>query len=245
MAGRQPIAILLETADFAVLEKPAGLAVTPGRGGGPSVEGLLAIGWPKGRDPPRAVHRLDQDTSGCLLVARRARALRGLAEAFARGEVRKVYLAIVSPGPEQPGGVVDAPLAKRSTRREGWRMVMAADGKPALTRWRCLGSKGDRALLALLPATGRTHQLRVHVQALAPGAAIVGDPVYGRGELGGLMLHAAALGFEWNGRRWSASSPLPDRFPAWARRAAEGQVDDLLAASEAIMASAIRPGSGR
>lgn len=245
MAGRQPIAILLETADFAVLDKPAGLPVTPGRGGGPSVEGWLATGQPKGRDPQRAVHRLDQDTSGCLLVARRARALRGLAEAFARGEVRKVYLALVRPGPEQPEGIVEAPLAKRSTRRAGWRMVMAADGKPSLTRWRSIGRSGDHALLAFLPATGRTHQLRVHAQALGRGCAIIGDPVYGRGEAGGLMLHAAALDFEWKGRRWTVSSPLPDRFPAWARDAADGQLDGLLTASEAIMASAIRPGSGR
>ncbi|MFN7177312.1 MAG: RluA family pseudouridine synthase, partial [Thermaurantiacus sp.] len=193
MAARQPIAILLETADFLVVDKPAGIPVTPGRRGGPSLEGLLAAERPKVHHPPRAVHRLDQDTSGCLLLARRARALRQLGRAFAEGQVAKLYLAVVSPGPEQAEGLVDAPLAKVSRPADGWRMVMAENGKPARTRWRRLATEGDEALVALLPETGRTHQLRVHAQALAPGAAIIGDRVYGRSDRSGRMLHAAAL----------------------------------------------------
>jgi tRNA pseudouridine32 synthase/23S rRNA pseudouridine746 synthase len=243
MATRQPIPILLETGDFLVVDKPAGMPVTRGRKGGPSVEGVLARSLASGREPPRAVHRLDQDTSGCLLLARRARALRGLGRAFAEGTVEKLYLAVISPGPQQPEGLIAAPLEKISSPGKGWRMIVAEGGKPARTRWRCLARQGEEALLAFFPETGRTHQLRVHAQLLAPGAAIIGDTVYGHPGREGLLLHAACLRFPWQEKRWSAAAPFPARFPTWARAALPDQLEGLLAASDWIMADAIRSGS--
>lgn len=237
-----PPPVLYRAPGLLVVDKPAGLAVTTPRRGGPSVERLLArqLG-PRHR--PRAVHRLDRDTSGCLAVALRAAELRWLAAAFAAGAVGKLYLAIVAPGPDEETGEVAAPLAKRSSRAAGWRMAVDPQGRPAVTRWRVLARRGESALLLLQPQTGRTHQLRVHAQALAPGGAIVGDPIYGRGEPGGLLLHAAVLELPGPRARAVVTSPLPGRFPAWARDAAARHLGAAEGSSEAIIASAMRPGS--
>ena len=237
----QELTELARAPGLLVVDKPAGVDVTPPRRGGLSVEGLLAARIGAG-GPPRAVHRLDRDTSGCLAVALRASVHRALAAAFAAGAVGKDYLAVVAPAPEADQGVVRLPLAKRSSARSGWRMEPAAGGQPAETRWRVLALQGHSALLLLTPVTGRTHQLRVHARALAEGAAIVGDPLYGRGERGGLMLHAFRLDLPFGGGRLCVSAPCPARFPDWARIAA-GQMREMPGSSDAIMAAAIRSGS--
>jgi tRNA pseudouridine32 synthase/23S rRNA pseudouridine746 synthase len=163
----------------------------------------------------RPAHRLDRDTSGCLMLAKRPAALRRLMQAFAAREVAKAYLAVVAPAPEGDAGTVDLPLAKRSAPARGWWMEAARDGEPALTRWQVIARTGGTALVRLMPATGRTHQLRVHATALADGAAILGDPVYGRGEPGGLMLHAWRLGFaNAAGKPVEVVAPVPGRFRA-------------------------------
>lgn len=207
--GLRELVILHEDADCLVIDKPAGLAVHPGQATPDSLETRLAAAgsaW-------RPVHRLDRDTSGCLLLAKRPAALRRLQRAFAAREVAKTYLAAVAPPPQTPHGRIDAPLAKRSTRMRGWRMVVAEDGQTAMTRWEAVARRPGVALVRFLPETGRTHQLRVHATLLAPGAAILGDPVYGRGETGGLMLHAARIGFtDSAGRLLDVRSPLPARF---------------------------------
>lgn len=205
--------VLLEGHGWFVIDKPAGLAVHPGPATPHSLEQLLAARTP-GRPPPSPVHRLDRDTSGCLLVATRASAHRRLALAFAAGQVEKTYRAIVCNPPAAAAGTIDAALAKISSMEAGWRMIASAGGKAARTRWRVLARAGDSALVEFRPETGRTHQIRVHATLLAQGAAIRGDPVYGRGEAGGLMLHAYGLDFPGpaGDGRHRAVAALPSRF---------------------------------
>lgn len=205
--------ILLEGRNWFVIDKPAGLAVHPGPRTTDSLEDLLPFYAP-GRPAPHAVHRLDRDTSGCLLIARRASALRRHSAAFAAGAVLKLYWAIVVNPPAERTGLVSAPLAKRSTVEAGWRMHVDPTGKPARTHWEVLERKDAHALVAFRPETGRTHQIRVHAALLGPGAAIVGDPVYGRPDPAGMMLHARALGFvdPETETDVTAEAPCPDRF---------------------------------
>ena len=141
------------------------------------------------------VHRLDRDTSGCLLLSRNPKAHAKLQQAFEQGLVRKRYLAVldgvVGNGVEGEGGLIDIALAKVSTIEDGWRMVGSPDGKPSRTHWRLLAIKDGRSFVEFIPETGRTHQIRVHALD-GLGAAVVGDPVYGTGG-GETLLHAAEL----------------------------------------------------
>jgi len=197
-----------------VIDKPAGLAVDPPRDGSLSLENhleSLRFGFHRW---PTAVHRLDRDTSGCLLLARNPKAHARFTRAFEAGEVEKVYLAVLDGVPAGEAGVVDMPLAKVSSAAAGWRMVADAKGKAARTDWRVVVVRDGRALVELRPATGRTHQLRVHAAA-GLGAPIVGDAVYGRADRGGMLLHAARLTVPRPGKEAVvARAPLPDRFAA-------------------------------
>lgn len=215
MTGTAP-SILLSAKRFLVIDKPAGLAVHPGPQTPDSLESLLPLLAPPNRPAPAPVHRLDRDTSGCLLLARDRSALRQLAAAFADGRVRKTYHAIIEHPPASDTGRINAPLAKRSSSAEGWRMVPDPAGKPAATDWAILARHAHLALIRFQPRTGRTHQLRVHATLLGAGAAIVGDPIYGRAHPAGMMLHATSLTFP---DPWSeppdtktARAPCPSRF---------------------------------
>ena len=194
--------ILFIDGEALVIDKPAGLPVDTPRSGGPSVQGRineLKAGFQRA---PVPMHRLDQDTSGCLLLARNSKAVKRFQASFEKGEVRKSYLAVVAGElSEEEEGAVDLPLAKVSSARDGWRMTVDDGGKPALTRWRRIASAEGQTLLELRPETGRTHQLRIHAARglLAP---IVGDPVYGGARSGagamagldcGMLLHAWRL----------------------------------------------------
>ncbi len=205
--------ILLQTSRLLVIDKPAGLAVHPGPQTPHSLEALLPGYFPN-RPAPQPVHRLDRDTSGCLLLARTRSALRTLSAAFAAGAVEKLYWAILENPPEASSGRIDVPLGKISSAAQGWRIIPDPKGKPARTSWEILARQGPLALAAFRPETGRTHQIRVHATLLAPGCTIVGDPVYGSAHAAGMMLHARSLAFPdpETGQQEAAEAPCPDRF---------------------------------
>jgi tRNA pseudouridine32 synthase/23S rRNA pseudouridine746 synthase/23S rRNA pseudouridine1911/1915/1917 synthase len=179
-----------------VIDKPAGIAVHGGPGGGTNLEDMfdaLRFGWSR---PPALAHRLDRDTSGCLVLGRHPKALRKLGALFAAGRIEKTYWAIVHGAPAQDGGTIDQPLRKTTRRDGGWRMVPDPAGQAAVTDYRVLGRSDNLTWLELRPRTGRTHQVRVHCAAL--GCPIVGDPLYGERPSGDarlppLHLHARAL----------------------------------------------------
>ncbi len=161
-----------------VIDKPAGIAVHAGPGRGPNLEegfAALRFGLPR---PPALAHRLDRDTSGCLVLGRHAKALRRLGALFAAGRVEKTYWAIVEGEPPERDGRIETGL-KKLALGGGWKIVIDGEGPRAITNYRVRGRESGRSWLELKPTTGRTHQLRVHCAAL--GAPVVGDPVYGRG----------------------------------------------------------------
>jgi tRNA pseudouridine32 synthase / 23S rRNA pseudouridine746 synthase len=173
-----------------VIDKPAGVAVHKGPKGGESLEdyfGALRFGLPR---PPALAHRLDRDTSGCLVLGRHRKALAELGRLFKAGQVDKTYWAVVEGGPAEGEGRVNLPLGRKDATR-GWWMKHDPAGQPAVTIWKVMGRADRLAWLALEPLTGRTHQLRVHCAAM--GWPIVGDNVYGNAPRTGgpgLNLHA-------------------------------------------------------
>ncbi|HYD24880.1 MAG TPA: RNA pseudouridine synthase [Croceibacterium sp.] len=207
------VAILYEDGEALVIDKPGGLPMDRPRAGGPSLEEHLddlRLGFQR---RPVPVHRLDADTSGCLLLARNPKALKRFAAAFEARQVAKRYLGILAGIPEEKEGTVELALAKISSAAEGWRMIPAKKGKPALTEWRVVAESGGRALVEFRPVTGRTHQLRVH-SASGIGIPLLGDPVYGDGkDAWRTMLHAVALEVERDGKTpISATAPWPPEF---------------------------------
>lgn len=203
--------VLFLDGEALVVDKPAGLPVDAPRDGSLSVQShlqSLRFGFER---VPAPVHRLDRDTSGCLLFARNPGALKRFGQAFEAGAVAKTYWAVLDGAPDGEAGTVDMPLAKTSTREAGWRMVPDLSGKTARTVWRVLSVRDGRALVEMRPETGRTHQLRVHA-ASGLGRAIVGDAVYGAGG-GPMLLHARALRLERAGKRAiEAEAPLPKHW---------------------------------
>lgn len=206
--------ILFLDGEALVIDKPAGLAVDPPRDGSLSLDNhldSLTLGF---RRWPTAVHRLDRDTSGCLLLARNPKAHARFQQAFEQGLVEKRYLAVLDGVPAGESGEIDLPLAKVSTREAGWRMVGDPKGKSARTGWRLLRVDGGRALVEFRPATGRTHQIRVHA-AEGLGCPVAGDPTYGQAGASGMLLHAATLSVpRANKPPVTGEAPLPERFTA-------------------------------
>lgn len=186
--------VLLLAPALMVIDKPAGLAVHPGPRTEESLETMLEqlrFGY---TEAPVPMHRLDRDTSGCLLLSRRRSANRRLAALLEARRIGKTYWALTSGVPPAQSGTIDAPLRKISSPQAGWRMVVDASGQSARTHWQVLGTADGRAWLELTPETGRTHQLRIHLAHL--GCPIAGDPVYGDG-IGSMLLHARSLTIPW------------------------------------------------
>jgi tRNA pseudouridine32 synthase/23S rRNA pseudouridine746 synthase len=209
--------ILYEDGEALVIDKPAGLPVDPPRKGGPSLAnhlGALRFGFQR---EPVAVHRLDTDTSGCLLLARNPKALARFNRAFEERAVAKTYLALLAGHPPGTSGTIELALAKISSAEKGWRMIAAKKGKPAVSHWELVETLGAHSLIRFRPETGRTHQLRVHALK-GLGAPLLGDPVYGGGAEGAArrtMLHAESLAVTRPGKTpIAANSPLPADFLA-------------------------------
>jgi tRNA pseudouridine32 synthase/23S rRNA pseudouridine746 synthase len=215
--------VLFIDGEAIVIDKPAGLPVDTPRVLGDCVEGRLhelAFGF---KMPPVPMHRLDQDTSGCLLLARNRKSRALFQQAFEAGEVRKAYLAVVAGEVAEQEGCIDLPLAKISSAERGWRMEVDGAGKHAVTRWRRIAVAEGQSLIEFRPETGRTHQLRIHA-ARGLSAPIVGDPVYGTTAHGGTMtapdagmlLHASRLAVPRPPRdEIDVKAPAPARFGRW------------------------------
>jgi 23S rRNA pseudouridine1911/1915/1917 synthase len=217
-----PLAIVYEDAELLVVDKPAGLVVHPayGHSSGTLVNGLLAHA---GSLPdaglafrPGIVHRLDKDTSGLLVVAKTPMALAGIAQQFKRNIVTKAYLALVAGRPREESGTLDRPIARDPRNRQ--RMAVVAAGRPARTHWQVQEELPGYTLLELRLETGRTHQIRVHLQAI--GHPIVGDQVYGEQKhaqgLRRQFLHAHRLEIRQptTGHPLVFVSPLPEDLTA-------------------------------
>ena len=175
-----------------ILDKPAGLAVHkgPNASKGASIEDYfdaLRFGLPR---MPALAHRLDKETSGCLVLGRHRKALADLNLLFRNGKVGKTYWAVVEGGPQADEGRIDMPLGRLDDTR-GWWMKHDPAGLPSQTAWTVMGRANGLTWLALEPLTGRTHQLRVH--CMESGFPILGDNIYGSApRAGGPGLHLLA-----------------------------------------------------
>ena len=207
-----PFAILHHDTHLLVIDKPAGLAVHPGPKTPDSLEDFLVpLAFGNHRLPVIA-HRLDRDTSGCLILARHPKAVKRVSALFEAGQIGKVYWAVLASLPDADKGTIDAPLLKISSAEAGWRMVIDTRGKRAVTHWQVI----DRAarLVEFRPETGRTHQLRVHAASI--GHPIIGDPVYGGGK-GPMRLHARSITLPYDeAAPLAITAPLPADWPAQA-----------------------------
>ncbi|MBF0176397.1 MAG: RNA pseudouridine synthase [Magnetococcales bacterium] len=184
-----------------VIDKPAGIPVHQGPGGGPHLGEYVRAPDVGPKTAPELAHRLDRLTSGCLVLGRHHRALRRLGTLFANGQVDKCYWALVSGIPATPSGHLDAPLRpcpekSRKTPSQNGRMEVHPDGHSAHTDFRVLGTFGALSWLELRPRSGRTHQIRVHCAHM--GCPVVGDPLYGLRLAAGsgspfLQLHARSI----------------------------------------------------
>jgi tRNA pseudouridine32 synthase/23S rRNA pseudouridine746 synthase len=216
MRMRMPLSdrILFIDGEALVLDKPAGLPVDAPRRGGDSIASRLDELRCDFSRPPTPMHRLDTDTSGCLLLARNAKARARFQRAFEAREVQKYYIAVVAAELMGSEGAIDVRLAKVSSVEAGWRMVGDAKGQEARTLWSRLAGRDGLTLVQFQPLTGRTHQIRAHARE-AFGRGIVGDRVYGIPG-GPMLLHASRLVVPRDDKpAIDVTSPLPEHFGEW------------------------------
>ncbi|RAU20369.1 RNA pseudouridine synthase [Paramagnetospirillum kuznetsovii] len=207
--------VLYRDAAALIMDKPAGLMVHAGPSGGEHLQMYLsALRFGERRDPELA-HRLDKETSGCLVLGRHKKALAQLGALFAQGLAAKTYWAMVVGRTRDTEGVMDFPLKKRE-RSHGWRMEVDRSGQASTTQWRLLGCDGRLSWLECKPLTGRTHQIRAHCAAM--GHPLVGDAIYGRGTgtLAGdrLLLHSRHIELPLYPAKppISATAPVPEHM---------------------------------
>ncbi|WP_444910809.1 RluA family pseudouridine synthase [Microbulbifer sp. TRSA005] len=209
------LSVIYQDSSLLILNKPSGLLSVPGRD--PAHKDSLASRVQKNYPEALIVHRLDMDTSGLLVMARSPEVHRKLSTLFQNRKVDKTYLARVWGGHTADSGEVNLPLICDWPNRPKQKVDHEV-GKPSLTRWEKISSTADSSLLRLLPVTGRSHQLRVHMQAM--GHPILGDPFYAHSEALAaaprLLLHASALEFlhPETQERLSVTSELPEVFSA-------------------------------
>ena len=205
--------VLYRDSQVIVIDKPAGLPVHAGPRQQESIESLLERLRFGLSHAPIPAHRLDHDTSGCLVLARNDRARRKLGRLFSAGRIEKTYWAVVEGAPPTEEGVIDLPLRKLSSR-EGWRMVIDPAGQPAVTDYEVLGRHAGLSWLELHPRTGRTHQIRIHCAAL--GCPILHDPLYGKPGPGPLHLfaHRVAIPFYEGRSPIEVVAPPPSHMQA-------------------------------
>ncbi len=209
-----PFSILFEDGEALVIDKPGGLPLDRPRAGGACLEDRveeLRLGFQRS---PWPVHRLDQDTSGCLLFARNAKALKRFSAAFEGRQVDKSYIGLVAGELAEESGTIELSLSKISSEKDGWRMIAARKGKPSTTHWTRLAVADGITLVEFKPVTGRTHQIRIHALA-GLGFPLVGDPIYGQKDrrTKRTMLHASKLVVQRDGKPpIEATAPLPDDF---------------------------------
>ncbi len=220
-----PLDVLFEDSDLIVLNKPAGLTVhpAPGHRDGTLVNGLLfhcpdlpGIG---GEMRPGIVHRLDKDTTGCIVVAKSQEALVKLQVQIQKRIASRQYLAVVHGVPPADEGTVVGAIGRHPVDRKKYAVVAEETGRHACTHWRLIERLGDYSLMRFKLDTGRTHQIRVHCAHI--GHPIVGDATYSRCRklpiaLSGQALHAVALGLDHpiTGERMQFEAPLPEVFEA-------------------------------
>ncbi len=228
IAEEIPLHVLFEDGDIVVINKPAGMVVHPGAGhrAGTLVHALLyhcagRLSGIGGVERPGLVHRLDAETSGCLVVAKNDDAHQSLCAQFKARSVEKIYLAWVWGDPRRPSGRIEAAIGRHPIHRK--KMGVSGRGRAAVTEWKVLEKRGVASLLECRILTGRTHQIRVHCAHLGHG--IAGDKLYARGRpRPGLpspprqLLHAWKLSFDHprTGKRIAVTAPPPDDFLAFA-----------------------------
>lgn len=181
--------VLYHDDDIIVLNKPQGIPVHRTPKGGEHLEQYFdALRFGEKRTPSLA-HRLDKETSGCLVLGRTRESLARLSKWFEQGKIQKHYWAIVDGVPAEDMGVISMPIARRDLGRGKWQFLCAEDGQAAITHYKVLEQNATNAWLEMSPVTGRTHQLRLHASYM--GWAIKGDAFYGVSDgVLPLMLHA-------------------------------------------------------
>lgn len=221
------LAILHEDADIIVIDKPHGMVVHPAAGntGGTLVNALLhhcrdSLSGIGGVSRPGIVHRLDKDTSGCLVAAKHDHAHQSLVAQFSERRTRKLYLTAVEGLPEQGSGQIATHIGRDPHNRLRMTVVPAPAGKEALTDYEVIASHQGCALVRCRIHTGRTHQIRVHMRHL--GHPVLGDPIYSKpgrqpAKVPRLMLHAHRLGINHpaSGERMIFEAPVPACFHPW------------------------------
>lgn len=219
-----PLDVLFEDEHLLVIDKPSGLVVHPAVGNltGTLVNALLhhckgrlaSIG---GVERPGIVHRLDKDTSGCLVVAKTDPVHQALSEQFSSREIHKIYLAVVKGRPPMDSGTIENQIARDPRNRQRMAVVLPPAGKTAITDYRVVAPSADSSLVECTLHTGRTHQIRVHMREI--GHPILGDPIYAKNPSAAprLMLHAWKLGFTHPIRQQMLDfeSPIPPEFRPW------------------------------
>lgn len=216
-----PIDILYQDSDVVIVNKPCGMVVHPAAGNENHtlvnallyhVHDLSGIG---GEMRPGIVHRLDKDTSGLILIAKNDKAHTALSEQFKERSMEKHYRAVAFGNYRDDHGLIDAPIARHPVDRK--KMAIVRDGKPSQTEWTVLERLKSATYLDVHLLTGRTHQIRVHMQSI--GHPLLGDVIYAPNIKTGvhiprLMLHAYSLAFTHpaTGERMTVTAPIPDQF---------------------------------